>query len=38
VLVGDACSRAPITIRFHDLSVGDITRAMGEIVSYHERD
>jgi hypothetical protein len=37
-LVGDACSRPPITIRSHDLHVGDIKEAMGEIISYHERD
>jgi hypothetical protein len=37
VLAGDACSRPLITIRSHDLHVGNIKRAMGEIVSYHER-
>jgi hypothetical protein len=37
-LVGNACSRPPITIRFHDLHAGDIRRAVGEITSYHERD
>jgi hypothetical protein len=38
VLVGDACSRPPITIRSHDLHVGNIRGAMGEIVSYHKKD
>jgi hypothetical protein len=37
-LAGDACSRPPITIRFHDLHVDDIKGVMGEIISYHERD
>jgi hypothetical protein len=37
-LASDACSRPPITIRFHDLHVGNIRKAMGEIASYHERD
>jgi hypothetical protein len=37
VLVGDVCSRPPITIRSHDLHASDIKRAMGEIASYHER-
>jgi hypothetical protein len=36
-LVGDACSKPPITIRFHDLHAGDIKDAMGEITSYHKR-
>ncbi len=31
MLVGDSCSRRPITIRSHDLHVGDIKRAMGGI-------
>jgi hypothetical protein len=38
VLVGDACSKPPIIIKFHDLHVGDIRGAMGEITSYHEKD
>ncbi len=39
-VVGDACSRLPIIIRFHDLHAGDIreTVGVGEIDSYHERD
>jgi hypothetical protein len=37
VLVGDAYSRPPITIRCHDLHVDDIRRAMSEKASYHER-
>ncbi len=36
--MGDACSRPPITIRFHGLHVGDIRGVVGEIVSYHKRD
>ncbi len=31
VLVSDACSRPPITIRSHNLHIGDIKRAMREI-------
>ncbi len=38
MLAGDACSRPFITIISHDLHAGDIRRAMGEIISYHERD
>ncbi len=38
MLVRDVCYRFPITIRSHDLHVGDIRRAMGEITFYHERD
>ncbi len=38
MLAGDVCSRPPITIRFHDLRVGDIRRVVGEISYYHERD
>ncbi len=34
----DVCSRPPITIKSHNLHVGDIRRAVGEITSYHERD
>jgi hypothetical protein len=37
-LVSDVCSMLPITIRFHDLHVGNNRRAVGEITSYHERD
>jgi len=37
-LVGDDCSRPPIIIRFYDLHVGDIRGAVGEIISYHEKD
>ncbi len=37
-LVGDVCSRPPIIFRYHDLHVGDIRKAMGEITSYHEKD
>ncbi len=36
MLAGDAYSRPPITIRSHDLHVGDIRRVVGEITSYHE--
>jgi hypothetical protein len=36
MLTGDACSKPPITIRFHDLHASDIKGAMGEITSYHE--
>jgi hypothetical protein len=32
VLVGEVCSKPPITIRSHDLHVGDIRGATGEIV------
>jgi hypothetical protein len=38
MLVYDACSRPPITIRSHNLHVGDIRGVVGEIVFYHERD
>jgi hypothetical protein len=38
MLTSDVCFRPPITIRFHDLHVGNIRGAMGEISSYHERD
>jgi hypothetical protein len=37
-LIGDACSRPPTTIRYHDLHDGDIRRLVGEIVPYNERD
>jgi hypothetical protein len=36
VLVGDACFRPPIIIRFHDLHASDIRGTMGEITSYHK--
>jgi hypothetical protein len=38
VLVGDVYFRPPIIIRFHDLHVGNIRGAVGEIASYHKRD
>jgi hypothetical protein len=38
VLAGDVYSRPPIIVRPHDLHVGDIKGAMGEIASYHKRD
>jgi hypothetical protein len=37
-LVGHACSRPLITIKFHDFHASDIIRVVGEIISYHERD
>jgi hypothetical protein len=37
-LIGNVCFRLPIIIRSHNLHGDDIKRAMGEIVSYHERD
>ncbi len=38
-LMSDACSKPPITIRSHNLHVGDIRRLVGDIASYHhERD
>ncbi len=37
-LVGNVCSKPPITIRSHDLHVGNIRGAMGEIASYHKKD
>jgi hypothetical protein len=37
-LVGDACSRPPITISYHGLHASNIGRAMGEIASCHETD
>ncbi len=33
-LVGDVCFRPPITIRYHNLRVGDIRGVVGEITSY----
>jgi hypothetical protein len=38
VLVGGVCFRPPITVKSHDLHAGEIRGAMGEIVSYHEKD
>jgi hypothetical protein len=38
MLVGDACFRPPIIIKFHDLRVGNIRKVVGEITSYHKRD
>jgi hypothetical protein len=38
VLVRDVYSRPLINIKSHDLHVGDIRKAMGEITSYHEKD
>jgi hypothetical protein len=38
VLAGDVCVRPPIIIRSHGLHVGDIRRAVSEIISFHERD
>jgi hypothetical protein len=37
-LAGDSCSRPPSNIRFHDLHVGDIKGAMGEITSYDKQN
>ncbi len=37
-LAKDVCSKPLITIKFHDLHVGDIRGVMGEITSYDERD
>ncbi len=37
-LARDAYSRPPITIRSHDLHVGNVRRFVGEIASYHKRD
>jgi hypothetical protein len=38
VLVGNVCSRPPITIRYHDLHVSDIRKVVGEITFYHGKD
>jgi hypothetical protein len=38
VLVSDVYSKPPITIKSHDLFVGDIKGVVGEIVSYHKKD
>jgi hypothetical protein len=38
MLAGDACSRPPITIKSHNLHVGDIREVVGEIAFYHKRD
>ncbi len=35
--MGDACSRPPTTIKFHNLHAGDIKGAVVEIASYHEK-
>jgi hypothetical protein len=35
-LAGDAWSRPPTIIKFHDLHGSDIRGAMGEITSYHK--
>jgi hypothetical protein len=37
-LAGDGCSILPITIRSHNLHIGDIKGVVGEITSYHNRD
>jgi len=37
-LASNACSKPFIIIRFHDLHASNIKKAMGEIISYHERD
>ncbi len=37
-LVGDVCSRHPITIRSHDLHACDIKKVVDEIIFYQERD
>ncbi len=34
----DACFRPSTTIKSHNLHVGDIRGAMGEIASYHNKD
>jgi hypothetical protein len=38
VLARNVCSRLPITMKSHDLHLGDIRRVVGEITSYHEND
>jgi hypothetical protein len=38
MLMENVCYRPPITTKSHDLHVGDIRKAMGEIASYHKRD
>jgi hypothetical protein len=37
-LASDVCSKPSITIRSHDLRVGDIRGTLGEIISYQEID
>jgi hypothetical protein len=37
-LVGDACFKPPIIIKSHNLCASDISNAVGEIASYHNRD
>ncbi len=36
--MGDVYSKPPITIKFHELHVGDIKGVVGEIASYLEKD
>jgi hypothetical protein len=38
VLASDVYFRPPITIRFHNLHVGDIREVVVETTFYHERD
>ncbi len=38
MFASDACSRPPITIKSHDLQVGDIRGTVGEIAFYDERN
>jgi len=38
MLMSNVCSRPPIIVRSHNLHVGHIRRAMGEMASYHEKD
>ncbi len=38
VFASDACFRSPIIFKSHDLHAIDIKGAVGEIVSYHEKD
>ncbi len=38
MLVGDACFKAPIILRFHDLHPSDNRRVVGKIFFYQERD
>jgi len=37
-LVGDVCSKHPITIKSHDLHASDIRKVVDEIIFYQERD
>jgi hypothetical protein len=34
----DACFRPPITVKFHNFYIGDITRDVDETASYHKKD